>query len=233
MANYIDEKSISDEQEKKKVREVLDELSKDDKRSFWIYKRTANIIFSVVALIITIIPMLLVALCIYIDDPKGSPIYTQTRVGRKGKPFKIYKFRTMVVNADQQLEELRALNEMKDGPCFKITDDPRITKIGRILRKTSIDELPQLLNVLKGDMVVVGPRPPLPSEVAQYTEYEKIRLLVTPGITCIWQTQPQRNEIPFDKWVEMDIDYILHRSIFLDAKIILKTILVVFKGDNR
>lgn len=233
LVNYVDEAKISDKQERERVKSVFDKLSKTNKRSFWIYKRFVNVLFSVFALIVFAIPMLIVALCIFIDDPKGSPIYAQTRIGRHGKPFKIYKFRTMVVDADKRLEELKDLNEMKDGPTFKIKDDPRITRLGKILRKTSIDELPQLFNVLKGDMVVVGPRPPLPNEVEQYTEYDKIRLIVTPGITCIWQVQPQRNDITFDKWVEMDIDYILHRNIFLDAKIIVKTFFVMFRGEGR
>lgn len=233
LVNYVDEAKISDKQERERVKAVFDKLSKTNKRSFWIYKRIVNVLFSVFALIVFAIPMLVVALCIFIDDPKGSPIYAQTRIGRHGKLFKIYKFRTMVVDADKRLEELKDLNEMKDGPTFKIKDDPRITRLGKILRKTSIDELPQLFNVLKGDMVVVGPRPPLPNEVEQYTEYDKIRLIVTPGITCIWQVQPQRNDITFDKWVEMDIDYILHRNIFLDTKIIVKTFFVMFRGEGR
>jgi lipopolysaccharide/colanic/teichoic acid biosynthesis glycosyltransferase len=129
----------------------------------------------------------------------------------------------MVPNADQMLEKIIHENEM-DGPVFKIKNDPRITRIGRFLRKTSIDELPQLWNVLKGDMSLVGPRPPIPREVRQYDEYQYQRLLVTPGITCYWQVQPKRNSLSFDEWLELDIKYINEMSFKTDVKILFKTI---------
>ena len=151
---------------------------------------------------------------------------------KNGKEFNFYKFRSMVVNAEELLASLKDKNEM-EGPAFKIKDDPRITKIGRFIRKTSIDELPQLLNVLKGDMSFVGPRPPLPREVVQYTDYQKQRLLIRPGLTCIWQVQPRRNDLSFDEWIEMDLEYIRTRSIGQDIKLIFKTVGCMFKGEGE
>ena len=133
------------------------------------------------------------------------------------------KFRTMIPNAESRLSELLAQNEM-DGPVFKIKNDPRITRVGRILRKTSIDELPQLINILKGDMSIVGPRPALPREVEQYGDYERQRLYITPGLTCFWQIQPNRNDLSFSEWMELDIKYVRERSFITDWKIIFRTI---------
>lgn len=133
------------------------------------------------------------------------------------------KFRSMIPNAEERLEELLDQNEM-DGPVFKIKDDPRITRVGRFLRKTSIDELPQLLNILKGDMSIVGPRPALPREVEQYSDYERQRLYVTPGLTCFWQIQPNRNDLSFAEWMELDLKYVQERSFTTDWKIIFKTV---------
>ncbi len=166
--------------------------------------------------------MILVAAAIWIDSPGASPIFTQNRVGRDGKIFKFRKFRSMVPNAEARLNELLPKNEM-DGPVFKIKNDPRITRVGRFIRKTSIDELPQLFNILKGDMSIVGPRPGLPREVEQYDEYAKQRLYVTPGLTCYWQIQPRRNDLSFDEWLDLDIQYIQDRSFATDWKIIFKT----------
>lgn len=167
------------------------------------------------ALIVLAVPMAIVALMIWIDSPGASPIFCQNRVGRDGKEFKLYKFRSMVPNAEAKLKEVLDQNEM-DGPVFKIKKDPRITWMGRFIRKTSIDELPQLVNILKGDMSVVGPRPALPREVAKYIEYERQRLYVTPGLTCYWQVQTNRNDLTFDEWVELDLKYIQERSFWLD-----------------
>lgn len=128
----------------------------------------------------------------------------------------------MVPNADKMLDSLLNQNEM-DGPVFKIKDDPRITRVGRFIRKTSIDELPQLVNVLEGDMSIVGPRPPLPREVEQYDDYEKQRLYITPGLTCYWQIQPRRNDMSFDEWLELDLKYIQERSFRTDLRVILRT----------
>jgi len=148
-------------------------------RSYWRKKRTFDLVVSSILLTVAAVPMGVVALAVFIDDPHGSPIYKQIRIGRHGKEFYMYKFRTMYVDADARRDELMEQNEM-DGPVFKIKDDPRITRLGKVLRKLSIDELPQFFNVFKGDMSVVGPRPPLPGEVEQYTDYNKLRLIVTP-----------------------------------------------------
>ena len=175
--------------------------------------------------------MLLTAAAIYLDDPHGSPIFSQMRCGKDGKPFRCYKFRSMCVNAEQMLDNLLDQNEMS-GPVFKIRQDPRITRVGRLIRKTSIDELPQLVNVLQGHMSLVGPRPPLLREVEMYDDLQKQRLSVKPGLTCYWQIQPNRNKINFDDWVQMDLRYIHERSLWIDWKIICKTFVVVVRGQG-
>lgn len=202
--------------------ERLRQLLERSRTKYWKQKRVFDVIVSATALILLLPVFVAVSIAICLDDPHGSPIYKQTRIGRHGKSFLLYKFRTMVVNAEALRGELLQRNEM-DGPVFKIKKDPRITRVGRILRQASLDELPQLFNVLKGDMSMVGPRPPLPHEVECYTDYQRLRLIVTPGLTCQWQVMPNRNEIPFQKWVEMDLDYIQHRTMLLDIKLILKT----------
>lgn len=176
--------------------------------------------------------MLITALAIIIDYPKGSPIFLQERIGRNGKKFKMFKFRSMVVDAEDKLDNLLKSNEM-DGPVFKIAKDPRITRVGRFIRKTGIDELPQLFNIIKGDMSIVSPRPALPREVEQYNEYQLQRLYVTPGITCYWQIQPNRNGISFDDWIDLDIKYIQERSLWIDIKIILRTFRSVFSAEGK
>ncbi len=186
------------------------------------FKRVFDIMLSLLAIVFLAFPMALVALIICIDSPGASPIYVQERVGKNGRKFKFYKFRSMVANAEGMLDDLLDRNEM-EGPVFKIKDDPRITRVGRFIRKTSIDELPQLLNILKGDMSFVGPRPPLPREVEQYTEYQSRRLSVTPGLTCYWQIQPKRNDLSFDEWLDLDFKYIEKRNLFVDLCIILRT----------
>ena len=198
------------------------------KKYYWIGRRAQDIFLSLVALIVLAIPMLIVALVVWIDSPGASPIFVQDRVGRNGKIFKFYKFRSMVPNAETKLKEVLDQNEM-DGPVFKMKNDPRITRVGRFIRRTSIDELPQLINILKGDMSIVGPRPALPREVEQYTDYERQRLFVTPGLTCYWQIQPNRNELSFDEWMELDLQYIRDRSFWVDWKIIWKTIGAVLR----
>ena len=192
------------------------------RRGYWFIRRTQDILFAVLGLLLLWLPMLIIALIIVIDSPGASPIFVQTRVGRDGKHFKFYKFRSMCPNAEAKLEALLAQNEM-EGPAFKIKDDPRITRVGRFLRRSSIDELPQLINILLGQMSIVGPRPPLPREVEQYDDYAKQRLLVTPGLTCTWQVLPHRNSLSFDQWLELDIQYISHCSFKEDWKIIFKT----------
>lgn len=189
-------------------------------------KRCLDVLWSAFGLVILAVPMLIVGLIIVLDSPGASPIYVQERVGKDGRSFRFYKFRTMVANADQLLDQLLDKNEM-NGPVFKIKNDPRITRIGRFLRRTSIDELPQLWNVLKGDMSIVGPRPPLPREVAQYSDYQLQRLCVIPGITCYWQIQPKRNSLSFDEWMALDLKYISERSFGTDFKILLGTVRAV------
>ena len=196
------------------------------RRNYWVIRRTQDILLSVLALLVLWPVMLIVALVVWIDSPGASPIFAQTRVGRDGKEFRFYKFRSMIPNAEAKLKELLDQNEM-EGPAFKIKDDPRITRVGKFIRKTSLDELPQLWNILRGDMSIVGPRPPLPREVAEYGEYENQRLLVTPGLTCYWQIQPHRNDLTFSEWVELDVKYIedsCEKGRFLvDWKIIFGT----------
>lgn len=199
-----------------------------DYRWYWVGRRAQDIVLSLIALLVLWPFMLLIALIVWIDSPGASPIFTQVRVGRKGVPFKFRKFRTMVPNAEVHLKDLLSRNEM-DGPVFKIKDDPRITRVGRFLRKSSLDELPQLLNILKGDMSIVGPRPALPREVEKYDEYERQRLIVQPGLTCYWQIQPHRNELTFEEWMELDMKYIQERSFITDWKIIFKTVGAVLR----
>lgn len=215
-----------------KTRAIIEEVSDSTKYSYWLQKRAFDIFVCLVILLFAAIPMALVALLVFLDDPHGSPIFKQVRVGRHGKKFYMYKFRSMVVNAEALKESLKDKNEM-DSIAFKIKDDPRITRFGKIIRATSLDELPQLFNVLKGDMSLVGPRPPLPEEVAQYSDWQKVRLWVTPGVVCTWQIADNRNDIPFDEWVRMDIEYIKARSFWLDIKIILSVIPVMLKHQGR
>lgn len=196
-------------------------------RRYWILRRAQDVFFSVLALMVLWPFMLLVSIAIVIDSPGASPIFVQDRVGRKGKVFHFYKFRSMVPNAEAKLDELLDQNEM-DGPVFKMKEDPRITRVGKLIRKTSIDELPQLFNIVKGDMSIVGPRPALPREVEQYDEYEWQRLYITPGLTCFWQIQPHRNDLSFDEWLELDLKYLRERSFITDWKIIFLTVRVVF-----
>ena len=197
-----------------------------NRRSYWIRKRLFDVTIAGAALLVLSPLILLISIGIWLDDPKGSPIFKQVRVGRHKRLFTMYKFRTMYMDAEARRAELEKFNE-KDGPVFKIANDPRVTRFGRFLRKTSLDELPQLINVLKGEMTLVGPRPPLPKEVEQYSRYAEMRLSVTPGLTCIWQMQPNRDNIRFDQWVDMDIAYIGTRSLWQDFKILCKTVGVV------
>ena len=192
-------------------------------------KRLIDIVGSLCGIILLSPLFLIVAILIKLEDPKGKVFFAQERNGKYPKTFKMYKFRSMVHNAEDLLKDLMDRNE-QTGPVFKINDDPRITKVGKFIRKTSIDELPQLFNVLKGDMSLVGPRPPIPHEVEQYNSYQMQRLAVKPGLTCIWQVSG-RNNIGFDEWVEMDIEYIKTRNLWLDIKLIFKTVGVLF-GDE-
>ena len=182
--------------------------------------------------LVALSPLLLITYAaIWIDSPGASPIFTQQRVGRNGKLFKMYKFRTMCPDAEQKLKDLMDHNE-KDGPVFKMKNDPRITRVGKFLRKTSIDELPQLFNVLKGEMSIVGPRPALPREVTQYTAYEWQRLYVTPGLSCYWQIAPHRDQLSFEEWMDLDIKYVHERSFLVDWKIIFCTFRAMLFGHG-
>lgn len=202
-----------------------------DKRYFYrASKRLVDIIGSTCGLVILSPLFLAAAIWIKTSDSKGPVFYSQTRVGRNEREFTMFKFRSMYVNADEKLNDLLSKNEV-EGPMFKMKDDPRVTPVGKIIRKYSIDELPQLWNVLKGDMSLVGPRPPLEREVAEYTNYDKQRLLVKPGCTGWWQVN-ERNNTGFSGMVKRDIEYVQNQSLIFDFKIILKTIKVVIHPND-
>jgi len=194
-----------------------------------IVKRCLDLIIASVAVIVLSPLMLFVALAIKLES-RGPAVFKQARVGKDGREFTCYKFRSMYDGADGMRDGILHLNEVS-GPVFKIRDDPRVTPVGRIIRRTSIDELLQFFNVLKGDMSVVGPRPPLPCEVAEYTEYHWQRLSVIPGITCLWQISGRSN-IGFDRWVELDLEYIRNQSLWHDMAIIVKTVPAVVRGTG-
>ncbi len=190
-------------------------------------KRLTDIGISAVLLALALPLMLLVALLIKVGS-RGAVLFHQTRCGLNGRLFTLYKFRTMVDNAEQRRQELAHLNEMR-GPAFKLRKDPRVTRLGRFLRKFSLDELPQLWNVLKGDMSLVGPRPPVPDEVAEYKRWQRRRLSMRPGLTCLWQVSG-RNEVDFNEWMKLDLEYIDSWSPLLDLRILARTIPVVLTG---
>jgi lipopolysaccharide/colanic/teichoic acid biosynthesis glycosyltransferase len=192
-------------------------------------KRLLDLVGASLALIISSPLVLLAALAIMIET-RGSVFYRSTRVGRGGKPFTFFKLRSMVSGADRHRHHLSHLNEC-DGPVFKISRDPRVTVVGRFLRTTSLDELPQLWNVLRGDMSLVGPRPPLPDEVSHYQPWQMRRLEVRPGLTCLWQISG-RSRIGFEEWMRLDLEYINRRSFRLDLKILLRTIPAVLSREG-
>ncbi len=194
-------------------------------------KRFIDIVFSL-GVILVGLPFFLIVMLLIKLDSKGPVFFKQKRSGLKGQLFEVYKFRTMVVNAEELKKELMDKNEM-DGPAFKMENDPRITRVGRLLRKSGIDEFPQFLNVLFGDMSIVGPRPPLPAEVEQYERWQMRRLAMRPGITCIWQVAPNRNSISFDDWMKMDMEYIDNWSLTLDFLLIFKTVGTIFRADGK
>lgn len=207
-------------------------LNKDKIRSRFIYhsmKRLFDIVAAACGIVILSPLMIIIAVLIKAED-HGPIFYKQVRVGKNGKTFKMYKFRSMFVNADKVLDKLKEQNNV-DGPMFKMKDDPRITKIGHLIRKHSLDELPQFLNVLKGDMSLVGPRPSLPTEVAEYSEYDKQRLYVIPGCTGLWQAT-KRNEVGFNGMIDLDLQYIKKSSLTYDFQLILKTIIIIFKPNS-
>ncbi|AMY14996.1 multidrug MFS transporter [Limosilactobacillus reuteri] len=201
----------------------------ESRKGYHIVKRIFDIVLSAIGLVVLSPVMVVIAYKIKKED--GGPVfYKQERISKNGSRFKMYKFRSMVPNADQLLGKLRNKNEV-EGAMFKIKHDPRITKVGHYIREHSLDELPQLVNVLKGDMSLVGPRPPLPSEVEQYTDYDKQRLYVVPGCTGLWQAT-SRNEVGFDGMVKLDLEYIQRANMFYDFLIICKTIFVIFKPNS-
>lgn len=202
------------------------------KQGYQRIKRLQDVLLSLFALIILSPILLLISVLIVIDDPGTGPIFSQKRCGKNGKEFTFYKFRTMRAGAEQELEQLLRYNEMQ-GPAFKIKNDPRLTRLGKLLRRTSLDELPQLVNILRGDMTIVGPRPPLPREVEQYTAYQRRRLCVTPGLTCLWQIHPGRYDLSFDEWMALDLQYIRKQSWLLDWKIVLGTVRCVLRGNGE
>lgn len=215
----------------KELEAVKGNLRKRRESSIWyrFSKRGLDVIASTLALIVLSPIMLGVAIAIKIES-NGPVIFKQKRIGLNGKEFYMYKFRSMVINAEEIKKTLTNKNE-STGPMFKIKNDPRITKVGRFIRKTSIDELPQLVNILRNEMSIVGPRPSLPHEVDKFEDWMLERLDVKPGLTCYWQVMG-RNSIGFEKWMELDVKYVKEKNFFLDLKLIFKT-LFVFLGDEN
>ena len=204
-------------------------INKENRLMYNAIKRFIDILLSLLGLIIVSPIMLIVAILIKLEST-GPIIFSQKRVGLNGKEFNMLKFRSMVQNAEELKEKLQKQNEMS-GPMFKIKEDPRVTKVGRFIRKTSIDELPQLINILKGEMSLVGPRPSLPKEVAKFEPWMLERLKVKPGLTCYWQVSG-RNNIDFEDWMKLDIKYVKDRNLGLDIKLIFKTFFVLFGDKN-
>lgn len=209
-------------------RELIFQFEK--KRNYFRIKSLLGKMLSIVGLTLLSPLFLIVFLSLKLTEPKAPVLFKQIRNGKDTKEFNIYKFRTMHVDAEDRMEELVQFNEV-EGAMFKMKNDPRVTKIGRFLRKTSIDELPQLINVLKGEMALVGPRPPLPRELTEYSDYDMQRLMVTPGCTGLWQVSG-RNELSFDEMVELDLTYIKKMSLWMDLKIMLKTFFVMVVPKN-
>lgn len=208
-------------------------IDKDKVSRKYIYRfltRIIDIIGSMCGLIVLSPVFFLVALEIKREEPKGTVFYSQVRIGKEGQPFRMYKFRSMQMNADTLLSELLKYNEI-EGAMFKMRDDPRVTRIGKFIRKTSIDELPQLINVLKGDMRLVGPRPPLEREVVVYSKYDMQRLIVKPGCTGPWQVSG-RNNVSFAEMVDLDLHYNQNMSLWTDFKIIVKTIVIMIHPNS-
>lgn len=219
------------ELKEREIRPITIDAGRQHRRyGYRFIKRVFDFVASLLGLIILSPLFLIIAIAIKVEDLKGAVFYSQTRLGRGEVPFKMYKFRSMVSNADELLEKLLKDNEI-DGAMFKMQDDPRVTKIGRFIRKYSIDELPQLLNVLQGSMSLVGPRPPLPREVEEYSDYDKQRLAVKPGCTGLWQATV-RNSVGFDEMVKLDLTYISKRSVAFDVYILFKTVVIMFKPNG-
>ena len=208
---------------------IFKECTQENTTKYHVIKRGIDIICSSIGLIVLSPILVIIAIIIKLDS-SGPIIFKQERVGYKGRRFFMYKFRSMVVNAEELKDKLQEKNEMS-GPMFKMKEDPRITKVGKFIRKTSIDELPQLVNVLKGEMSLVGPRPSLPKEVDKFEPWMLKRLEVKPGLTCYWQVQG-RNDIGFEEWMRLDCKYVEDKCTLLDLKLIFKTFFVLF-GDEH
>ena len=212
------------------VNRIYEVVRPQKKPVYEFVKRAADIVFSMIFLVL--LSPVFAAAAIAIKREDGGPaIYKQKRMTKDGRIFTMYKFRSMSLHAEEYLEELQKFNQIKDGPAFKMDNDPRITKVGSFIRRTSIDELPQLFNILKGEMTFVGPRPPLVSEVEKYNSYQRQRLGVKQGLTCFWQCSG-RNNIGFEEWVALDLKYIKTRGIWTDIKILLKTVSAVLRMDG-
>jgi len=208
---------------------LFEEQVEDSRLGYYFLKRTMDVICSLVGLVI-LSPIFLVVTILIRLESKGSSIFAQERVGKDGKKFKMYKFRSMVANAEELKAKLCDKNEMC-GPMFKMKEDPRVTKVGKFIRKTSIDELPQLVNVLKGEMSLVGPRPSLPKEVMKFEDWMMARLSVKPGLTCYWQVSG-RSDIGFEEWMKLDVKYVEERNTLIDIGLIFRTFGVFF-GDEH
>ena len=208
----------------------LDKEKVNKRYIYYFTSRIVDIIGGTIGLIFLSPLFLIVAIMIKREEPNGTIFYSQIRVGKNGEKFKMYKFRSMCMNADEQLVQLLDQNEV-EGAMFKMKDDPRVTEIGKSIRRTSIDELPQLWNVLKGEMSLVGPRPPLLREVSSYTDYDKQRLYVKPGCTGLWQISG-RNDVGFNEMVKLDLEYIQQQGLLIDIKIMLKTVSVMVKPNG-
>lgn len=224
IASEVGTRHVIAKRERTEVSDIIT-VTPNNKLSYRFVKRTFDIVASLFGLILLSPVLLVIAIAIYIDDP-GPVIFKQERSGLNGKPFVMWKFRSMYQNAPELRFELEEQNEL-DGPAFKMTDDPRVTKVGKFIRKTSIDELPQLINIFNGNMSVVGPRPLPTYENEQLTERQRQRLCVKQGLVCYWQISG-RNDISFDEWMELDFRYINEASVWTDLKIILSAIPAVF-----
>ncbi|MCT0223089.1 sugar transferase [Lactiplantibacillus plantarum] len=209
---------------------IIDPIVQRERYGYRLIKRLFDVCSSFTALVLLSPMFLVVAIAIKAEDSQGKVFYSQIRVGKGGKRFKMYKFRSMVSNADELLKTLISENDV-DGAMFKMKLDPRVTKVGSFIRKYSIDELPQLVNVLKGNMSLVGPRPPLEREVKEYTDYDKQRLYVKPGCTGLWQATV-RNSVGFDEMVRLDLIYVQKRSLKFDLWIIFRTVKIMFRPNG-
>ncbi|MDE4085885.1 sugar transferase [Planococcus maritimus] len=216
--------------ERESERGYFEKVNANNNVIYLTLKRLIDVLGAMLGIILLSPLFIIIAILIKIEDPKGSVFFNQKRAGKDNVEFRMHKFRSMVTNAEELKLTLMKQNEAS-GPVFKIKKDPRVTKLGQFIRKTSIDELPQLFNVLKGEMSLVGPRPPLPEEVSQYSQYENQRLSVKPGLTCYWQVSGRSN-IGFSEWIELDLKYINNRNTLVDITLILRTVLVLFGSKN-